>query len=510
MSYQRREPPASTNPPGMYMPSTRVREDPPPSIIHSSSDCEAEPSPSKQNNNNNYTHSCSLSGASSRASASKNWSVGARSSQSSTQEEIVDRLPISAEHKEKIKQVIARNQTLMSRTLISDNKSRSDSPQNDENAVPLSDAVTSNSTKIEEPSSDRAAKDDETLGPEPMNEKSPVATGSEQLEKWLNAVKKAVSANSSGVQANTEEKSLVTSPMLDKQRDGHIDAGTIDHRELSQPSPEELKEDVSSPFRNSLSPVKTKNFFPENRQDYRSVRGDCVPRKMQSFTPTKEYFAMPSIEQKSKSADMEDSKPNGKEEEGIEKVSQRNPSLQGERQVHNLMSRSTGNKEYAESKDQYVVLSKQRCLTITKDNISSFSRQDAQSQSTKKGFTSSGTRPDDSKYIMKSIEGKYKNLRSKLVEDYSVEGNSYDSQSTSSEPMDSMVSKDIPTAGYSTKDDFGLGVLSTRTSGIISTPSWDSATSYDSDNSEILFPIKGCKNLPGKGCGVFFCANLGK
>ena len=125
----------------------------------------------------------------------------------------------------------------------------------------------------------------------------------------------------------------------------------------------------------------------------------------------------------------------------------------------------------------------------------------------------------NSQMMMASIEDKYKNLRDNLIRvptideppssDQESEG---DDESAYRSPqrrpqnetarVHSMVSsalknKTLPRPDFSVRDPFSLGMLSTRSSGILSANSWSSTSTFESERSGTSFP--------GKGCGIFLC-----
>jgi hypothetical protein len=132
----------------------------------------------------------------------------------------------------------------------------------------------------------------------------------------------------------------------------------------------------------------------------------------------------------------------------------------------------------------------------------------------------------NSQVIMASIEDKYKNLRDNLIREPSLEEppssegeeeRDEDSRSSYQSPrrrpqnetaqVHNLVSRGLASTSrnanrndYSVQDHFSLGMLSTRSSGILSGNSWTSASSFESQSER-----SGISFLPGKGCGLFLC-----
>ena len=136
-------------------------------------------------------------------------------------------------------------------------------------------------------------------------------------------------------------------------------------------------------------------------------------------------------------------------------------------------------------------------------------------------------RTNNSKMIMASIEGKYKNLRDNLmttdptVEEEEKEEEEKDRQmppslnrslahkatATIGNPVRQMVSavissRDALRNEYA-RDHFSLGMLSTHSSGILCSNSWSTTDSFESEIDQYLPGSKGCGI--GKGCGMFLC-----
>lgn len=141
--------------------------------------------------------------------------------------------------------------------------------------------------------------------------------------------------------------------------------------------------------------------------------------------------------------------------------------------------------------------------------------------------TKSKYRKNNSRLIMASIEGKYRNLQAHLTtesveEEEEEEANEDEMEAEAIEksrcrvhpavrrttntlgsPVRKMVScvmesREAFREEYNTRDHFSLGMLSMQSSGILRSNSWSTTDSYESE-------ISGKYQPKGKGCGMFMC-----
>ena len=491
MSYQQKESPASGGPPGMYLkqtqnsPKVRAKEDPPPSqptIMPMFDDDEKEPS---NTDGNATTPTASfVNQMVQNESTEREILLEDQSNQNPTTEELVNRLPISEEDKEKIIEVMIRKKISMKQEDNSNwNESYEDQEdnQNDDNV-----------TQPETNQSDDDFEDDESFGDASHTPSRPTGTGSEQLKLWISEVNKAVGTNTNRWNLNTDDRSLATRPSAQ-----HAFSPTKGCESITAVATNKQQDDAeeAEPPRKTLSPTKAQNFFPSNRKD-------GMPNKLYAYTPVREKPATPRKNQDVACVKECENHPCQQEQE--EQISSENDPVTFERFKQEMNLAGGTYQEDHSSSDRHDYTFMENYIPAPEKKELKTSVQDARK----------------SKKLMQSIEGKYKNLRDNLIEDpTSMEEHcmgdrgSYDSRSTAySDPINSIVSsvgtsKEDPNTPFSVREHFSLGILSTRTSGIISIPSWDSAISYDSDSSERLFPVRACSAVlpPVRGCGLFMC-----
>ena len=329
-------------------------------------------------------------------------------------------------------------------------------------------------------------------------------TGSQQLELWITEVNLAVSRSKQPrLRINTDEMSL------NKQQ-----PPTETPMSRMAPSAPPERNDVSTP-----PPRQTLSTMKANLQDNNNVPSVTKDSWQDAKEPAEKANRVEKQSPSNSKAKLQSSSP-------VQKPKCKDGSSAGSKANWQSNSPAGSNANAAKRQDKTSVSSNDKWREILPNNNESIDKHSS--------FATPRVK-NNSKQIMESIEGKYKSLRDDLIRENTFEETHcseeeevrpqrrtrerYESQSNtqlhnsvvnlqSTNAVHSMVSavissKDALRLGeYSVRDHFSLGMLSTRSSGILSTTnSWSTASSFESERSE-----RSGNSFSGKGgCGIFLC-----